>query len=407
MDKSYRNSEERPPIMAGSPPPPEMRPPFIDWDRAPWNRWSFQHVSQMVPTARILHAQSVSPLPEASGRLDDFTYAGKDGERRRFGDMLDETYTDGMLVWKNGRILHESYHNGMHARSIHLLQSVSKSLTATAGAALIAEGLIDPAKPVSDYLPELAATAWKGATVQQVLDMTTGVRFTEDYEIRDSDVGKMDYSSAWKPAPPDTDVSDWPNCIWDQILGLKVAEAEHGTRFKYRSIETDVFAHVMKRVTGQPLAEIISDRLWQPLGCAEDATITVDRAGYGLACGGISASLRDMTRFGLAMLNDGKVDGRQVIPAAWIRDVRHGSHGLYDLETGRDWPNGAYRNQFWVEDSGSGRHFCFGVFGQMVLVDPGTGMVAVKLSTWPQFLRQDLSDRAIEALRAVDAAFQD
>ncbi len=89
-----------------------------------------------------------------------------------FGAMLDATYTDGMFVWKDGRILHESYHNGMDRRSVHLLQSVSKSITATAGASLIAEGLLDPAAPVTDVLPELARTAWKGATLQQVLDMT-------------------------------------------------------------------------------------------------------------------------------------------------------------------------------------------------------------------------------------------
>ena len=312
--ESYRNSDPAPPIMKGSPPPPEWRLPRLDWDRPPWNRWAFQRVREIVPTAAIRRGPHVSPLPAEAGRLDDLAYDGPEG-RTSFGAMLDATYTDGMFVWKDGRILHESYHNGMDRRSVHLLQSVSKSVTATAGASLIAEGLLDPAAPVTDVLPELARTAWAGATLQQVLDMTTGVRFDETYHKRDSDAGRMDYAAGWKPAPEGVDASGWATCIWDQIMGLTVAEAEHGARFHYRSIETDIVAHAMERVTGQRLPQILSDRLWAPLGCEEDASITVDSAGYGLACGGISATLRDMARFGIALLNDGAVDGRQVIPA--------------------------------------------------------------------------------------------
>lgn len=401
---SYKNSGPVPPIMRGSPPPPAMRVPLIDWDRAPWNRWAFHHVSELVPTAPIRRGPSVSALPVVSGRLDDFTYAGPDGVQTSFAGMLDETYTDAMFVWKDGRILHESYHNGMDERSLHLLQSVSKSVTAAAAGCLVGEGLLDPAAPVTQYLPELKDTAWNGATLQQVLDMTTGTRFVESYEVRDSDVGKMDYAAGWKPAPLGQDVTGWPACIWDQILGLAVSEARHGARFSYRSIETDVLAHAMERVTGQRLPQILSERLWQPMGCADDANITVDRSGYGLACGGISATLRDMARFGLMLMNGGLVEGRQVVPAVWCNDIRHGAHGLYDEENYKDWPNGAYRNQFWVEDSGLGRHYCFGVFGQMVMVAPDTGLMAVKLSSWPDFVSPALHLKTMAALTAVERA---
>ena len=133
--------------------------------------------------------------------------------------------------------------------------------------------------------------------------------------------------------------------------------------------------------------------------------MTVDRAGYGLASGGISASLRDMARFGLMLLNGGRIGATQVVPADWCQDIRHGAHGLYDEETAKSWPNGAYRNQFWVEDSTLGRHYCYGVFGQMVMVCPDTGFMAVKLSTWPDFVDDDLSHQAHVALEAVERAF--
>lgn len=403
--KSYKNSGPIPPIMQGSPPPPEMRPPMIDWDRAPWNRWAFQHVREVVPTRAIRRAVQPSVLGNGTSALNDFTYMGIDGQMTSFAQMLDDTYTDAIYVWKNGRVLHESYHNGMNERSLHLLQSVSKSITAAAAGGLIAEGLLDPARPITTYLPELAATAWNGATLQQVFDMTTGVRFVEDYAVRDSDVGKMDYACGWKPAPEGVDVASWPTCMWEQIMQMQVAEAAHGARFSYRSIETDVLGHAMERVTGKRLPQIISERIWQPMGAAEDADMTVDRAGYGLACGGICASLRDMARFGLMLLNNGKVEGQQVLSEAWCKDIRHGAHGLYDEENYKNWPNGAYRNQFWVEDSTLGRHYCFGIFGQMVMVAPDTGMMVVKLSTWPDFVDEDLYNQTMAGLRAVEAAF--
>jgi CubicO group peptidase (beta-lactamase class C family) len=397
--KSYRNSETAPPIMQGAPPPPEWRLPRLDWDRPPWNRWAFQRVREVIPTTPIRRGPLVSALPEQAGRLDDLAFEGPDGPTT-FAAMLDETYTDGMFVWKDGRILHESYHNGMGRRSVHLLQSVTKSVATTAASTLIAEGRLDPAAPVTEVLPELSQTAWKGATLQQVMDMTSGVRFDETYHHRDSDVGKMDYASGWKPAPEGIDVSDWPTCIWDQILGLKVAEAEHGTRFSYRSIETDIIGHAMERVTGQRIAQVISERLWAPLGCEEDADISIDPAGYGLACGGMSASLRDMARFGIALLNDGLVEGRQVIPRAFIEDTKHGSHGLFDDESRITLPKGVYRNQFWVEDPALGRFMCRGVFGQLVYIAPDAGLVAVKLSTYPEFLNRGFFLQALAAFHA-------
>jgi CubicO group peptidase (beta-lactamase class C family) len=402
--QSYKNSGPVPPIMVGSPPPQNMRVPHIDWDRAPWNRWSFHHVSEMVPTAPIRRGSYVSALPDATAGLNEFAYKGQDGAETSFAAMLDDTYTDAMLVWKDGKILHESYHNGMTDQSLHLLQSVSKSLTSAAAGCLIGDGLLDPNAPITEYLPELARTAWNGAMLQHILDMTSGTRYSESYDDPASDVGITDYAAGWKPAPTGVDASAWPTAMWEQILGLTVAEAAHGARFDYRSIETDVLAHAMERVTGQRLPQILSDRLWQPLGCATDANITVDRAGYGLACGGISASLRDMSRFGLMLLDGGKVEGRQVIPAAWCQDIRHGAHGLYDAENYKNWPNGAYRNQFWIEDSNLGRHYCFGVFGQMVMVAPDTGMMAVKLSSWPEFINTDLYTKTMTALRAVEMA---
>ena len=379
--------------------------PRLDWDRGPWNRWTFQNIDLILPTAPIRKGPQVTALPQATGSLNAFGYRGADGAPTTFGQMLEETYTDAMFVWKDGQCLHESYHNGMSPQTVHLLQSVSKSITATAAACLFAEQMMDPAAPITEYLPELEKTAWNGASVQHVLDMTSGVTFNETYEARDSDVGKMDFAAGWKPAPPGVDVTSWPGCIRDQILSLTVADAGHGQRFSYRSIETEDLAHEMERVTGQSLAEIISDRLWKPLGCEEDANITVDATGYGLACGGISATLRDLARFALALVNDGNFGGRNVIPKAWITDIRHGNHGLFDDASRQDFPNGRYRNQFWIEDVSGELHLCLGIFGQLIFVSPASNFIAVKLSSWPGCTEPKYLNSSLSALHAVETEF--
>lgn len=404
MSESYKNSENLPPIMQGAPPPKNMRPPRMDWDRPPWNRHTFQRVREFLPTAPILRGDDISKLSEEYQDIGKIVFQAN-GVQRNITQMMDDTYTDGMLIYLAGKVVHESYHNGMSKRSLHLCQSVSKSITATTGASLLESNLMDPNAPITEYLPELKDTAWNGAKLRQVLDMATGVQYDETYENPDSDMGITDFASGWKPAPKGADISNWPTTIWDQILSLKVQEIEHGSHFKYRSIETDVLAHAMERVTNQRLPQIISERLWAPMGAEEDANITVDPAGYGLACGGISTSLRDLARFGIAMLNDGQMNNRQVIPRSWVEDVRSGQHGHFNEAGRRYFPNGCYRNNFWIEDKNKQGHLCLGVFGQTVYVSPERDMVAVKFSSWPDFQNADYLRQSLDAFHAIGDAF--
>ncbi|MEZ5714604.1 MAG: serine hydrolase [Paracoccaceae bacterium] len=403
MTRSYRNSDPRPPIMQGSSPPPEWRVPRDSWDRPPWNRWSFRNVRQILPTAPVRRGHDgMRPLASDPQDISAIAFEAADGAAMTVEDTLDATYTDGFLVMLDGKAIHESYHNGMRPESLHLAQSVSKSVVGTVAGILIGRGLLDPLAPVTDYLPELAATGWAGARLRHVLDMTTGVKYDETYTKPDSDMGKTDVAAGWKRAP---EGADWPGCIWDQILSLTERDAEHGERFLYRSIETDVLAHAMERVTGTRLAELVSAELWQKLGAEEDACFTVDSAGYALADGGFNASLRDFARFGLMHLNGGRVGDTQVVPRAWIDDIRAGDHGLFDDDHRDRFPNGRYRNQFWIEDAGRQTAMCLGVFGQMIYVSPEWNMVAVKLSTWPDFLDETHMANTLGALHAIARSF--
>jgi CubicO group peptidase (beta-lactamase class C family) len=389
MTQSYRNSEPALPIMQGHPVPPAWRVPPLEWDYPPWNRWAFQHMRELVPTVEVPRGPDVWEMPGRPADMGAVAFDDHAGRGTTWAAHLEHTYADAALIWLDGQVIAESYLNRMQPQTPHIVFSVSKSVVSTVAGCLIGDGLMDPAAPITDYLPELAATGWYGATLGQVLDMTTGVVFDETYGNPDAHIWMVDVAAGLKPPSPGMDPARIPACTWDLILSLTETEAAHGARFAYRSIETDVLGYAMERAAGQRLAALVSDRLWAPMGAERKAFFTVDRAGFALADGGLNACLREMARFGRLLLEDGRRDGRQIVPRAWIDDIRGGDHGLFDDHGREGFPDGRYRNQFWIPDRDRPAHLCLGIFGQHVHVDPDRGLVAVKLSSWPSFLSDD------------------
>jgi len=371
--------------------------PFSEWDRGPWNRWSFQHVREMVPTVLVERGDGpASSLAESPADISHLAF-DLDGAPLSVGDWLGNSHTDGFLVISAGAVVAEQYWNGMERASLHLVQSVSKSVTAAAAGALVEAGLLDPDQPVTAYLPELEGTAYAGASLRHVLDMTSGTFFDETYTAPDSHCAFLDAAAGWKHRADES----WPRTVLDLILRLDERELPHGDRFRYRSIETDVLAHCMERASGLPLGELVSRNVWSPMGAERDAYFTVDPSGYAAADGGFNASLRDLGRFGLMMARGGIVDGRQVVPAAWVQDCLRGDPALFTGDYRIALPKGAYRNQFWLEEAGGRVLICRGVFGQIIYIDMDRDFVAVKLSSWPQFQDVRETRTALAAIRAI------
>ncbi|AHF88028.1 6-aminohexanoate-dimer hydrolase (plasmid) [Rhizobium leguminosarum bv. trifolii WSM1689] len=384
------------PTAPGNPPFPRQ-----DWDRAPWNRWTFQHVRDLLPTTKVWRGAGPASLLSADLRdIDVITFAAM-GEAHTIGSFLETSYADGFLVLHGGKIVAERYLNGMTPHTQHLSQSVAKSVVGTVAGILIGRGVVDPAASLTHYLPELEATAYRGATVQHVLDMTSGVVFDETYTAPDSHMAQLDVASGWKNGRN----PNWHTNIWDLVLSLKDLECPHGTSFRYRSIETDVLSFALERATATPLAELVSRELWAPMGAEEDAYFTVDAAGYALGDGGFNATLRDYARFALLHLRGGEIDGRRVVPTEWIAGTRFGADsklfgGIYQEVL----PAGAYHNQFWIEDTSRGVYMARGVFGQLIYIDPGADFAAVLLSSWPEFVSTTRTRTALAAVRAVREA---
>jgi CubicO group peptidase (beta-lactamase class C family) len=383
-------------VMRGFPPPETARITHANWDSAPYNRWAFCNLRQVLPTRVVSRGDGTAGLlPHAEQDLDAVAFTGPDGIRRTVGGFHEETYTDGFLVLHRGTVVSERYFGHLRRPSLHLSQSVAKSVTGTVAGILIEAGKIDPRAPLPTYVPELANCGYADATLAHVLDMRSGVRFSEAYTDPESDVVKIDHAAGWKAPKPGV-----PNSVYDLILTLP-KERDHGGAFQYRSIETDVVGWVCERASGTHLCDLVSQHVWQPLGAEFDACFTVDRAGAALADGGFNAALRDYARFGLAYANGGILDGKPIVPATWVEACRHGGDSAaFGAPYSDVLPGGAYSRQWWARDAHAGIIMARGVFGQMIYVDPTRELVIVKLSSWPDFTN---TDRFLLTLAAVDA----
>ena len=377
--------------------------PRQTWDSPPWNRWSFQHVGAFLETAAVEHGRSLAEpalalqqIPNALVSVElDLPHIGKCD----LDTFLDETYTDGFLVMHKGLLKHESYFGFLDASKLHLSQSMAKSVTAATLGILVEQGLIDLEEQVTHYLPELKQTAYVGATIQHLLDMASGVKYSEVYVDANSDVALTEIASGWRQAPEGVRA---PENIWQQILGLKTLEAPHGSRWLYRSIETDVLAFCMEKVTAKRLPQIVSELIWQRIGAEEDASFTIDSSGYGIADGGFNASLRDYARFGLLYLNEGRnLKGEQVVPASWVAATQTADHELFAKTGSLGLPDGGYKNQFWIEDSAQGAMMCVGIYGQLIYINPVQELLVVKLSTWPSALNPEFKIDTLSAIHQI------
>ena len=376
--------------------------PRADWDRPPWNRWAFQHIREILPTAEVWRGNGpVHVLPRKEIDLDGLSVGGLAGADVPLSAFLHETYTDGLVVLKGGTLVYERYFNGMDHRSLHLSQSVAKSFIGMLFGIFAGRGQIDLTKPLSHYLPELEETGWQGASVQQVLNMTSGTKFDETYTDPYSDVGQTDVASGWKPIPAGADPNfKWPSDVWSQIIGLTNIVRPHGAGFEYRSIETDVLAFCLERVAGKRLPQILSEEIWQKLGMEESANFTVDPAGYALASGGLNATLRDYARFGHMVLQN----GANIVPENHVAQTRLGDHEIFLEPYNIALPQGAYKNQFWIEDRSEQAIMCRGVFGQLIYISWKYNMVLVKLSSWPDFLNLKYAIATLAAVHRIGAA---
>ncbi|BBZ36024.1 serine hydrolase domain-containing protein [Mycolicibacterium confluentis] len=358
---------------------------LANWQSAPQLRWAFQNLAEVLPTANICHGDGpVAELPSAPAELSSITLQDPvPGTERTVADVMASTDTDGWIVTHHGKVLEERYFGDMTAQTVHLLMSVSKSLVGTVAGALADAGLLDVEAELTRYVPPLAQSGYAGATVRHILDMRSGIRFSEDYLDPMAEVRLIEQAIDWAPRT----VPDLPTTMYDFLVTLQ-QEVPHGGPFRYRSCETDVLGWVCEAAAGEPMPQLMSRLLWSRIGAQQDAVIGVDGAGTGMFDGGINASLRDLVRFGWVYARDGvSLTGAQVVSPAWVTDTLVGgpdSRAAFEPAVAVNrMPGGMYRNQFWSPRPGGEVLLCLGIHGQMIYINRAADMVAAKLSSWP------------------------
>ena len=390
--------------MQGTPPPPAkvIRAGDGSFYRFPQTRWSFSHWRELFPTAGVSRGEGpVAQLPRAKtpADLDGVWFTRTTGgEPMTFAAALPALYTDGIVVLHRGRIVYEKYFGALDSRRQHMLFSVTKSFFGTLGAMLVAEGKLDETAPVSRYIPELAQSGFGDATVRQVLDMTTAVDYTEVYGDPKSAFVQYARAAGMLPYPPGM---TGPDDVHAYLRTLAPA-GTHGERFTYRSPNTDVVGWLIARVTGQRPEAVLQERLWSRMGAEADAYIALDRSGTPTVAGGLNARLRDLARFGEMMRLDGKLDGRQVVPAAVVARIREGADRDAFAQAGYEtMPGWSYRDQWWVSHDDHGMFMARGIHGQAIYVDPKAGMVIARFSSHPVASSVTFDPIVLPAYRAV------
>jgi CubicO group peptidase (beta-lactamase class C family) len=369
--------------MQGFPPPPDKAITFQNgsFRSFPELRWAWSNIRQLVPTVNVWRgAGPAAALPREDHDIGASASVTMDGRPMTFARMLEETYADGIAVLHRGKLIYERYFGALKPHKPHIAMSVTKSFTGTLAGILIADGKIDPNAPVTDYVPELRTSAFGDARVREVMDMTTGLEYTEVYTDKNSGVFGLRRANGMAPIEPGYEGA---TNIFD-FLCTQRKQGEHGKAFAYKTVNTDVLAWICRRASGKTLSDLLSDRIWMPMGAEEDAHYHVDRIGTESGGGGLSTTLRDLARFGETIRNHGRFNGRQIVPAELVEDIARGGDPQKFKPAGyTTLPGASYRNQWWVTHSAHGAYMARGVHGQGIYIDPTAEMVIARYASHP------------------------
>ena len=344
-------------------------------------RYSVVHMREFMPTINVPRGNMI-PVSHFEYAIDDridsvtFRPTGKE-HRVTWRESLDLNYTDGIIILHKGRVVYEKYFAELTPERVHAVMSVTKSFTGLLAACLYAEGRLDPTKLVRDYVPELSSSGFGDATVRQLMDMTTSIKFSEDYTDPTAEIWA--FSAAGNPMLASADGA----CgYYNYLKGVK-KDGEHGNVFGYRTVNADALGWVVSRITGKSVAQLVTEYFWNRMGMEQDAYYQVDALGVPFAGGGLNASLRDLARIGEMIRLGGMWHGERILPVGAVDDILYGGDTLAfeKSEQGKTHKGWSYRDMWWVTNNKNGAFMARGVHGQAIYIDPVAQMVIVRLAS--------------------------
>ena len=352
---------------------------------------SHSNLDQLFRARRVARAATPSTLKRAAAE-PRITY-GFRGDQRSLDDYLAANPATGLLIAQDDTILVERYQYGRTDRDRFTSWSMAKTVNAMLLGITLAEGRIRSLdEKAESYLPELAGTAYGEASLRDLLTMSSGVAFREDYDGKD-DVAILGRATF---APN----GEGGLAVLRRFNERKTAA---GTKFSYASAESEVLGLVLQRATGRAAAEYLSEKIWQPIGAEADASWLIDAKGNELGYCCINAVLRDYARFALLLAHDGNWHGRQLIPRQWLIDTT--APGAPHLQPRTATSFFGYGYQVWIVPSPRRQFALLGVRGQAIFVDPGSRLVMVHTAVRQQ-ARDPGGAEAVALWRAVAERFQ-
>jgi CubicO group peptidase (beta-lactamase class C family) len=351
---------------------------------------NFRTMGDKFDSRTIHHGPDVFTFKKEIRKLpDEYIF---NGQKRSVNAFIEHSGTTGLIVIKDDTILFEKYYRGNTESSKAISWSVAKSFVSAMFGIAVSEGYIkDINQPVTDYLPSLKNSGYNGVSIKNVLQMSSGVRFNEDYGDFNSDINRMGrYFALNMP-------------FADFVASLK-AEKKPGTFHHYVSMDTQVLGMILREATGKNLSEYAQEKLWKPLGMESDAYWLTDSSGMEAAFGGLNVTLRDYARFGRLYLNKGNWNGKQIVPEVWCKaSVTPDAHHLMPgKRPDASWVLG-YGYQWWIPENPDGDYLAIGIYGQAIYVYPRYNIVIAKTSAYDDYNKDgfDMEIESIEMFRAI------
>ena len=329
---------------------------------------NFQHMDGIFDTSAMKASDDPIILPRSE---EDYqlpsTFKSK-GNNYDISEYLEETYTEGLMIIHRDTVIYEQYWLGLEADDPHISWSMSKSFTSLLIGQLIEAGDLSLDAEVQDILPQFIDSGYDGVSVKELLNMSSGVRFNEDYGDYDSDINRFGRTFALGKS------------LEDFALTL-TREREPGTYNQYVSIDTQVLGLIIRELTGQSITELAQEQIWNRLGMQDDAYWIIDNTGMEVTLGGLNASLRDYAKIGVLYLNEGNIGGDQVVSSEWVTaSVTPDAPHLMPNQTETSSSLYGYGYQWWVPQYPDNDFFATGVYDQFVYVNTEKDLVIAKLS---------------------------
>ncbi len=347
----------------------------------------FRRMASVTPCRRINRADDARPFPNAEQMLALPRCFTAQGLTHDLAGFFDEVTTTGLLVLHKGQKVYENYWHGNRADTQVAVFSCTKSFVSTLVACALRDGHIASLDdPAERYAPELKGSGYEGVRIEDILQMSSGVRWNEDYGDPASDIAR--FGAAYlEPAS------------FDAVCASLPREYAPGTYNRYNTCDTHVLGMVVSRATGQSLTDYLQEQIWDTLGMEDDAFILVDGKGVEAAGMGLQITLRDMAKLGQLMLRGGlSPDGVQLMPTGWIEacSTTTKEHLKPGERPNASYPWG-YGYQWWIPDN-SGAYSALGVYHQMIWVDPVHDVVIAKTTAYPAFGQDHEDENRVDLL---------